>query len=215
PVAADDNGQKTVVAAHHHDEVGLARKLRFALAFLVRDEVVDGGERNVEAPGVQPRYQATGGRGVGELHRDAVRLEKSLALRCPGGEVPATFEGDDAKRRARRLLGCRVTEAQREREQLHEHAKHRRSPPRHHLRTAVGQTSTCETGAHRSRQGKRGATLAGMKTLYLRSLLAAAAFVPVAASANPAITTQGVNMRAGPDASYPQVAYVGPGMNRT
>jgi uncharacterized protein YraI len=37
-----------------------------------------------------------------------------------------------------------------------------------------------------------------MKTLYLRSLLAAAAFVPVAASANPAITTQGVNMRAGP-----------------
>ena len=52
-----------------------------------------------------------------------------------------------------------------------------------------------------------------MKTLYLRSLLAAAAFVPAAASADLAITTQGVNMRAGPDTSYPQVAYVGPGMN--
>jgi uncharacterized protein YraI len=52
-----------------------------------------------------------------------------------------------------------------------------------------------------------------MKTRYLRSLLAAAAFVPVAASANLAITTQGVNMRAGPDTSYPQVAYLGPGMN--
>ena len=39
------------------------------------------------------------------------------------------------------------------------------------------------------------------------------AFVATTASADPAITTHGVNMRAGPDVSYPQVGYLGPGMN--
>jgi len=39
------------------------------------------------------------------------------------------------------------------------------------------------------------------------------ALVATTASAGPAITTQGVNMRAGPDVSYPQVAYLGPGLN--
>src|SRR5690349_3688319 len=52
-----------------------------------------------------------------------------------------------------------------------------------------------------------------MTTRSLRSLIAAAAFVPLAATANPAVTTQGANMRAGPDASYPQVGYLGPGYN--
>ena len=47
----------------------------------------------------------------------------------------------------------------------------------------------------------------------LRSVLAAAALVPIAASANPAVTTQAVNMRAGPDPSYPLVATLGPGFN--
>jgi uncharacterized protein YraI len=46
----------------------------------------------------------------------------------------------------------------------------------------------------------------------LRSLLVAAALVPVAASAELAVTTQGVNMRAGPDVSYPQVAFLGRGV---
>jgi uncharacterized protein YraI len=54
-----------------------------------------------------------------------------------------------------------------------------------------------------------------MKTLSRRFklLAAAAAFVPVAAAAEVAVTTHGVNMRAGPDVSYPQVAYIGPGFN--
>jgi len=47
---------------------------------------------------------------------------------------------------------------------------------------------------------------------YLRSFVAAAAFVPIAAFANPAVTTQGVNMRAGPDVSYPRVALLGGGV---
>ena len=46
----------------------------------------------------------------------------------------------------------------------------------------------------------------------LRALIAAVAFVPVVASGELAITTQGGNMRAGPDTSYPPVTYVGPGM---
>jgi len=60
----------------------------------------------------------------------------------------------------------------------------------------------------------RGGYSVPMKTRssYLRSLLAAAAFVPVAASAELAVTTQGVNMRAGPDPSYPQVAFLGRGV---
>jgi uncharacterized protein YraI len=52
-----------------------------------------------------------------------------------------------------------------------------------------------------------------MKTLSKRfkQLALAAALVPAVAAAEVAVTTQGVNMRAGPDASYPQVAYLGPG----
>lgn len=46
----------------------------------------------------------------------------------------------------------------------------------------------------------------------LYSLVAAAALMPAAASAEPAVTTHGVNMRAGPDVSYPQVAFLGRGM---
>jgi uncharacterized protein YraI len=45
----------------------------------------------------------------------------------------------------------------------------------------------------------------------LKQLALAAALVPAVAAAELAVTTQGVNMRAGPDASYPQVAYLGPG----
>jgi len=44
----------------------------------------------------------------------------------------------------------------------------------------------------------------------LRALIAAVAFVPVVASGDLAITTQGGNMRAGPDTSYPPVTYVVP-----
>jgi uncharacterized protein YraI len=55
------------------------------------------------------------------------------------------------------------------------------------------------------------------RSTFLRSLVASAAvvsaFVATSASADPAITTQGVNVRAGPDVSYPQVGYLGPGMN--
>lgn len=46
----------------------------------------------------------------------------------------------------------------------------------------------------------------------LRSFVAAAALLPVAAYASLAVTTQGVNMRAGPDASYPRVAALGGGV---
>jgi uncharacterized protein YraI len=51
-----------------------------------------------------------------------------------------------------------------------------------------------------------------MDTKRLRTLLAAALFVPAAASAELAVTTHGVNMRAGPDVSYPQVAFLGRGV---
>ena len=44
------------------------------------------------------------------------------------------------------------------------------------------------------------------------SLIAAAALFPLAAAAEIALTTQGVNMRAGPDVSYPQVAFLGRGL---
>ena len=46
----------------------------------------------------------------------------------------------------------------------------------------------------------------------LPSLLLAVALVPAAARAEPAVTTQDVNMRAGPDASYPRVATLGRGV---
>lgn len=46
------------------------------------------------------------------------------------------------------------------------------------------------------------------KSLLLKSLIAAAVLVPAAAWAESAVTTQGVNMRAGPDVSYPQVAFL-------
>jgi uncharacterized protein YraI len=46
----------------------------------------------------------------------------------------------------------------------------------------------------------------------LRILGAAAALVPLAAAADPAITTQGVNMRAGPDTAYPRVAFIARGV---
>jgi len=45
----------------------------------------------------------------------------------------------------------------------------------------------------------------------LRFLGAAALLFPLAAAADIAYTTAGVNMRAGPDTSYPKVAYVGSG----
>src|SRR3954465_10785875 len=47
------------------------------------------------------------------------------------------------------------------------------------------------------------------KLLY--SLIAAAVLVPAVAAAEVAVTTQGANMRAGPDVSYPQVAFLGRG----
>ena len=52
-----------------------------------------------------------------------------------------------------------------------------------------------------------------MNTLskHLKQLALAAALVPAVAAAELAVTTHGVNMRAGPDASYPQVGYLGPG----
>jgi uncharacterized protein YraI len=43
-------------------------------------------------------------------------------------------------------------------------------------------------------------------------LLGAALLVSGAASADVAVTTQGLNMRAGPDVSYPQVAFLGRGV---
>lgn len=57
----------------------------------------------------------------------------------------------------------------------------------------------------------------GMKTKpkvkLLHTLAAATLLVPVAAFAELAVTTQGVNMRAGPDISYPQVAVLGRGVS--
>lgn len=46
----------------------------------------------------------------------------------------------------------------------------------------------------------------------VRAVLAAAALVPALASAELAVTTRGVNMRAGPDSSYPRVAALGRGV---
>ena len=46
----------------------------------------------------------------------------------------------------------------------------------------------------------------------LKCLIAAAVLFPAAAWADLAVTTQGVNMRAGPDVSYPQVAFLGRGL---
>ena len=53
-----------------------------------------------------------------------------------------------------------------------------------------------------------------MKTApkLVASLIAATALFPLAAAAELAVTTQGVNMRAGPDVSYPQVAILGRGL---
>jgi uncharacterized protein YraI len=47
-----------------------------------------------------------------------------------------------------------------------------------------------------------------MKPTLLHALIAAAALVPAVASAEIAVTTRSVNMRAGPDVSYPQVTYL-------
>lgn len=52
------------------------------------------------------------------------------------------------------------------------------------------------------------------KSTLVKALIAAAVVVPAAAAwAEPALTTQGVNMRAGPDVSYPQVAFLPRGVS--
>lgn len=50
------------------------------------------------------------------------------------------------------------------------------------------------------------------KPKLLHCLVAAVLVVPTVAFAEPAVTTQGVNMRAGPNTSYPQVAVLGRGV---
>jgi len=52
-----------------------------------------------------------------------------------------------------------------------------------------------------------------MKTKLLHAFIAAAVLVPAAAAADPAVTTQSVNMRAGPGVSYPVVAYLAPNLS--
>jgi len=50
------------------------------------------------------------------------------------------------------------------------------------------------------------------KPKLLHGLIAAVVLVPAVAWANLAVTTRGVNMRAGPDVSYPKVAFLSPGV---
>jgi hypothetical protein len=139
-----DDGQESTVAAHHHDELRLARELRFTLPFLVSDEIVDRRHRDVVAAIIEAFDERGGVRRVRELNRDAVRFEESLAVRGPHADVPPAIERHDANRRQGSLLRRRVTEPHDERHHLHDRAKHAASSSIYG-RTGVGQTSTGET----------------------------------------------------------------------
>ena len=64
-----------------------------ALALLVGDEVVDGGQRDVVAAVEQTAHQRARIRRVVELHGDTVTSKKP-SLRGPQRQVPAAVEGD-------------------------------------------------------------------------------------------------------------------------
>ena len=87
---------------HEAEQVGVVGNLRFALAFLVGDEVVDECEADVGLAVEQRRDEERRAGRIAELHADAVGLEEALALRRPQGQVPAAIEGDDAQGRRRR-----------------------------------------------------------------------------------------------------------------
>jgi hypothetical protein len=97
--------QEAAVAAHEGEQVGRLGYRGLALPFLIGDEVVDGGERNVVPAIEEAGHQRRGVRRIAQLQDDAVGFEEALALSCPERQVPAAVEGDHPQRQqARRRL---------------------------------------------------------------------------------------------------------------
>ena len=81
-----DDRDEAAVAAHECEEVGIVGDLRLALPFLVRDDVVDRGERDVGLAVEHRRDEEAGRRRVGELDVQPLRLEQ---IRCAAPSISA------------------------------------------------------------------------------------------------------------------------------
>ena len=90
-------GEESAVDAHECYEVGRVRRHRFALAFLIGDEIVDEREAQVVAPFEQRSDKEGRIRRVAQLHGKAMGLEVALSLRRPQRHVPPAVEGNDGQ----------------------------------------------------------------------------------------------------------------------
>ena len=103
-----DDGQESAVAAHECEQIRIVGNLRFALPLPIGDDIVENGEREIDAAFEQRVDQERRGRRVGELHAQALGIEEALPLRRPDRKIPAAIEGDDAKRDGGSGLRLRV-----------------------------------------------------------------------------------------------------------